>query len=158
VRSLKKVWIALGAVMMLVIAAFVIFNSYYSFYRVIGDSMEPTLKDGGIYLVRKGVKSIHRGDIIVFRVKNEKSAHISRVIALPGERVAIFDNSVFINGRMLSEPYAQPPYFDIQDVEGFTVPEGHYFVLCDERVEGYDSRHFGPVPQENIIGKIQAER
>lgn len=152
---LKKVWIALGTVLILAVISFFIFNSYYTFYRVNGSSMEPALKDGEIYLVSKGNKSINRGDIIVFRVENEEPPYIKRVIALPGEKVAIFDNTVFINGRMLSEPYVQPPYFDIQDVEEFTVPEGHYYVLGDDRVESYDSRHFGPVPQENIIGTIR---
>jgi len=155
---LKKVWITLGVILILAIISFFIFNSYYTFYRVNGDSMEPALKNGEIYLVSRGNKSIDRGDIIVFRVEQEESSYIKRVIALPGEKVAIFDNTVFINGRMLSEPYVQLPYFDIQDVEEFTVPQGHYYVLGDDRVESYDSRHFGPVPQENIIGILQMER
>lgn len=155
---MKKGWMILGTVLILVTIAFFIFNSHYTFYRVNGSSMEPALKDGEIYLVSRGKKSINRGDIIVFRVENEEPPYIKRVIALPGEKVAIFDNTVFINGRMLSEPYVQPPYLDIQDVEEITVPEGHYYVLGDDRVESRDSRHFGPVPQENIIGTIQKER
>ncbi len=151
-------WIVLGTVLILAIISSFVFNSYYTFYRVNGSSMEPALKDGEIYLVSKGKKSINRGDIIVFRVENEEPPYIKRVIALPGEKVAIFDNTVFINGRMLSEPYVQPPYLDIQDVEEITVPEGHYYVLGDDRVESRDTRHFGPVPQENIIGTIQKER
>lgn len=99
-----------------------------------------------------------RGDIVVFHppVGRAEKPYIKRVIGLPGEHVAIHDGSVYINGELLEEPYlgatttswpGRPPDYEI------IVPEGHIFLLGDNRNNSTDSRSFGPVAIDEIIGK-----
>ena len=102
-----------------------------------------------------------RGDIIVFKAPvNEEKDFVKRVIGLPGERVKISDGSVFIDGLKLSEPYLGHAF-----VTGgttcnhklwcdFRLQEGQYFALGDNRGGSSDSRSWGAVPEENIIGKV----
>ena len=99
-----------------------------------------------------------RGDIVVFHppVGRAEKPYIKRVIGLSGEHVAIHDGSVFVNGELLDEQYlgatttswpGRPPDYEV------VVPEGHVFVLGDNRNNSTDSRSFGPVSVEEIIGK-----
>jgi signal peptidase I len=98
-----------------------------------------------------------RGDIVVFDPPTPSSKpYIKRVIGLPGERVTIRDGSVFIDGQQLNETYLRGEETDCpgrDECEEVVVPEGHVFVLGDNRDNSQDSRGFGPVPVENIIGK-----
>lgn len=153
----RRLWLYIGIALILVISIFFIFDSFYAYYRVNGSSMAPTLQDGEVYRVSKRESSIHRGDIIVFRLKKENLSYTKRVIALPGEKVAVRDNHVYINEHKLSEPYLQK-HSDIHDIKTVEVPPGHFYVLGDDRVESYDSRHFGPIPQTSVIGILQTKR
>lgn len=152
----RRLWLYIGIVTVLLIAAYFVFDSFYVYYRVNGDSMAPTLHDGEVYRVSKR-ESIQRGDVIAFRSDQESLTYIKRVIALPGERVAIRGNHVYINDRKLAEPYL-PNHPDIKDVAMITVPPAHFYVLGDERLDSYDSRHFGPISRSRVIGKLQTER
>lgn len=101
-----------------------------------------------------------RGDVLVFRPlpPGQDKPYIKRAIGLPGDTVSIRDNGVFVNGVELSEPYLEgatttcrtgkPEY-----CSEFVVPEGTVFVLGDNRNNSEDSRYFGPVPEDRIIGK-----
>src|SRR5215217_3554316 len=98
-----------------------------------------------------------RGDIIVFNppVASEKP-YIKRVIAVAGETVEIKqDGYVYIDGQKLDEPYIQGPITEcnVRKCEPVTVPEGDIYVLGDNRRNSSDSRIFGPVDVDNIIGK-----
>lgn len=152
----RRLWLYIGIVTVLLIAAYFVFDSFYVYYRVNGDSMAPTLHDGEVYRVSKR-ESIQRGDVIAFRSDQESLTYIKRVIALPGERVAIRGNHVYINDRKLAEPYL-PNHPDIKDVAMITVPPAHFYVLGDERLDSYDNRHFGPISRSRVIGKLQTER
>ncbi len=77
---------------------------------------------------------------------------IKRVIATGGERLEIHDNTVFVDGVALSEPYLAPGAV-MPDQPPRTVPEGHVFVMGDNRGSSSDSRVFGPVPVDDVIGK-----
>ena len=111
---------------------------------------------------------IERGDVVIFRYpRNPGSDFVKRVIALPGETLLIRDKTVFVDGRMLDEPWklhldgniypAQhtlPEPFRSRDQFGpFTVPAGSYFVLGDNRDLSHDSRYWGAVPRELITGR-----
>lgn len=101
-----------------------------------------------------------RGDVVVFRPlpPGQDKPYIKRAIGLPGDQVSIRDDGVYVNGVMIDEPYLEgrttncrtgkPEYCD-----EFTVPEGTVFVLGDNRNNSEDSRYFGPVPEDRIIGK-----
>jgi signal peptidase I len=98
-----------------------------------------------------------RGDIVVFESpEGGDDPLIKRVIALPGERVAVADGAVFVNGRPLAEPYLRPnaeTACDEREVCDLVVPPGHVFVLGDNRSGSNDSRAFGPVAVDRIVGK-----
>lgn len=98
-----------------------------------------------------------RGDIVVFDPPTPSNKpYIKRVIGLPGETVTIRDGAVFIDGQELNETYLRGEETECpgrDECEEVVVPEGHVFVLGDNRDNSQDSRGFGPVPVENIIGK-----
>jgi len=98
-----------------------------------------------------------RGDIVVFDPPTPSNKpYIKRVIGLPGEEVTIQDGSVFVDGQKVSEAYLQGEETECRGRDACDtgiVPDGHVFVLGDNRDNSEDSRGFGPVPVENIIGK-----
>jgi signal peptidase I len=127
-------------------------------YAVVdGQSMEPTLKDREVLLVSK----LHyyfgdpqRGDIIAFpppHIKNPDSDYIKRIIGLPGETVEIKSGTVYINSSPLNEPYLENP--GSTTMAAFTVPDGEYFVLGDNRTNSLDSRGGWTVPLDTIDGR-----
>ncbi len=119
-----------------------------------GQSMEPTLHDNERVIVEKisywlrGVP--HRGDVVVLRMDGARDMLIKRVVALPGETVSIQGGQVFVDGVPLTEPWAVRQ--GGPDYPPTLVPEGHVFVLGDNRSHSNDSRSFGPVPLANIVG------
>jgi signal peptidase I len=121
-----------------------------------------------------------RGDIIVFRWPIDINVnYVKRCVGVPGDRIKIVDKDLYLNGRKLAEPYVQhvsaglEPYRDNFPAEPFgevydrgfqmlaknvvngevVVPEGSYFAMGDNRDNSLDSRYWGFVPRENIIGK-----
>jgi signal peptidase I len=124
--------------------------------RVEGQSMEPNLHSEQRLVVEKLSYHFHgpqRFDIVVLKVPSQgEELLIKRVVGLPGETVEIKDGGVYINGEILDEPfideYTQPGRHD-----QVTVPPLHVFVLGDNRDRSNDSRSFGPVPIENVIGR-----
>lgn len=104
-------------------------------------------------------KDVKRGMIVTFKSPAEmEKEYVKRVIALPGERIKIVDKKVYINGTLLSEPYT---FFKDNNILAgqrdnmgeYLVPSGHYFCMGDNRDNSYDSRFWGPVPADYIIGK-----
>lgn len=123
-------------------------------------SMEPTLHPQDRVLVNKLSYELHdvnRGDLIVFGHPEEVSGEdtqdlIKRVIGLPGETVELRENSVLIDGQPLDEPYL-PEGTTFSDFGPVQVPEGHVFVLGDNRAASRDSRVFDSVPIDDIVGR-----
>ena len=122
--------------------------------RVYGQSMEPNLHSDMRLVVEKLSYRLHtpqRGDIVVLRVRPEDEMLIKRVVGLPGDQVEIRDGRVYVNGQALDEPYLN------QETRGNlaprVVPPLHVFVMGDNRRASNDSRSFGPVHLDNIVGK-----
>ena len=153
--------IALAVVLSLVIRSFVAHA-----FHVESGSMLPTLEPGDRILVSKLSDNPSRGDLVVFERPNGDL--IKRVLALEGETIYFVDGVIGIDELWISdEPYlaagtgTYAPSAAIPNCEapeGYdegsacTVPEGHVFVLGDNRRVSYDSRNFGPVPRDDIIG------
>ena len=94
-----------------------------------------------------------RGDVIVFRYPKDPSRDfVKRVIGLPGETVEIHRGAVRIDGEVLDEPYLEER--DLSSLGPTLVPPESYFVMGDNRDGSSDSRHWGTVPLENIVGKV----
>jgi signal peptidase I len=124
--------------------------------RVEGQSMEPNLHTDQRLVVEKLSYHFHgpqRFDIVVIRIPSQgEELLIKRVIGLPGETVEFRDGHVYVNGEMLEESFT-----DEETQAGrqstITVPPLHIFVLGDNRNRSNDSRSFGPVPIENVVGR-----
>jgi signal peptidase I len=147
--------------------------------RVEGPSMQPTLVNGERVIVNKlvylnfrpgGLAGLlpfvdsddgeplfafhppERGDIVVFRYPaNERRDFVKRIVAVSGETVVIREGVVFVDGRELEEPYLTSR--DRGNMSEVEVPTDSYFVLGDNRRASNDSRGFGAVPFDNIIGQ-----
>jgi len=153
-RKGNKRWAAL---LVLSIPLFFFFHRYVMGAGLISDiSMLPTLTGGRYFLINKYLYHLtrpKRGEIVVLRrSKRERWYYVKRVIGLEGETVAIASGRVWINGKVLEEPYTLGPTFPT--MEPFRVEKNHYFLLGDNRSFSEDSRTFGSVPAEQIEGKI----
>src|SRR3989344_3460559 len=130
--------------------------------RITGDSMVPTFKDGEQIIAEKisiKFKDLERGEILIFNhPQNNSRLLIKRLIALPGEKVNLINGKVLINGSEILEPYLQPTTQTfgmkiIKDEAEFNVPEDSYILMGDNREQSADSREFGPVKKDMIIGR-----
>ncbi len=151
-RFLREFLLTIG----LAIVIFLLLQTTVQSFVVVGSSMEPNLEEKERLLINKVVYRLHepeRGDIIVFRPPGNKRAdYVKRIIALPGETVAVSDGRVYINGSPLDEAY------EVKELPRYTlaeqrVPEDEYFVLGDNRNNSNDSHNGWTVPGENIVGK-----
>ncbi len=163
---LKEFWAFILDLFETTVLALVIFLLIYLFlwqpHRIKGHSMEPNFHDGELILTNKISYQLHppqRGDVIVFRAPMEEDKdYIKRIIGLPGEKVMVKDGSVYINGKLLKEPYLAPEVrtkgsYYLPDGQEKIVPPNSYVVMGDNRPYSSDSREWGPVPEKNIIGK-----
>lgn len=127
-------------------------------------------------------RQVRRGDIVVFHYPVDPSVHfVKRVIGVPGDKIRLIDKKLYVNGLRQDEPYvryliSRNPYrdefpkLDLGVMEGVTgtwwqemqklvvdnqliVPQGNYFVMGDNRDDSLDSRYWGFVPRENIVGR-----
>ena len=146
-------------------------------YRIPSSSMEPTLHcarpgpgcEAGfsdrvlanrvIYHLRKP----KRGDIIVFQAPKKAltlcgsaGVYVKRLIGLPGERWSERNGYVYINGKRLAETWVEPARRDAETWPERTIAPGHYFFMGDNRKYSCDSRRWGPVPRDDLIGEVFA--
>ena len=141
-----------------VLAIFVILFIYQP-VKVEGTSMMPTLDDQERIFINKFVYRFHfgnidRGDTVVFWFPGDPSkSYIKRVIGMPGDRVAVDDGKVLVNGQALVENYVPAEYRDQSSMSERVIPDGEYFVLGDHRSSSNDSRAWGMVPRRYIYGK-----
>ena len=133
--------------------------------EVTGESMTPTLLDKEQVIAEKisiRFNPLSRGQIVIFKHPEQNDRLlIKRVIGLPFDNIKIVDGYVYINGSMLNEPYLSAstltyPNKSISAGTELTVPESSYILMGDNREKSSDSRSFGPVRRELIIGKAAA--
>lgn len=157
------------ALVIALIVALVVRYFFFSPIVVDGPSMEPTLEDRDRMIVNKFVyhfREPERFEIIVFHA-SEQSDYIKRVIGLPGEHVAYEDNTLYIDGEEVKEPYkerlendeayymeTEPFMLEVLPGEYKKIPEGYVLVLGDNRNNSTDSRRFGLVDIDSIVGKV----
>lgn len=158
-RSFLEWLLAIG---LAILAALVIKTFLIQAFVIPSSSMEPTLVPSDRVLVSKlnyQVGEIRRGDVLVFQNPDWREGDpkqlIKRVVGLPGDVIEGADGGVVINGVLLDEPYldvgsdrSTTDFFDQQ-----VVPDGTVFVMGDNRRNSKDSRIFGPVDQDDIVGQ-----
>ncbi len=128
----------------------------YATFTMPGTSMEPAIKQGAIFAVNTVAlrdRDPRPGEIVVFLfppMPSEK--YVKRVVAVGGSRVEMRGGDLFVDGKLVSEPYLG--YRPVADTEfpPFDVPDGTFFLLGDNRDNSMDSRAFGPVPRDHIVG------
>jgi signal peptidase I len=137
--------------------ALVIIVFLYQPVKVEGTSMAPLLSDQERIFINKFVyrfEPIERGDVVVFWYPLDRSkSFIKRVIGLPGETVEIRQGAVYVDGKLIAEPYVPSQYEDLSDFGPVTVKPDSYFVMGDHRISSNDSRVFGPVESRYIYGR-----
>ena len=139
----------------LAVLIFLVIRSLVQNYRIEGQSMEPNFHHGQYLLVNKlayRLGDYDRGDVIVFHYPNNPTQdYIKRVIGLPGDTVEISNGELFVNGRLVDEPYDQIPI--MRNMSPQTVDPGFLYVLGDNRPASSDTRTWGQLSQEFVIGK-----
>ena len=159
--------IAVGLLLVWLVVTFVAKS-----YTIKGDSMDPTLKDGQHVMVNilgYKVGNIKKGNVIVFHA-NKKDDYVKRVIGTPGDSVQYKNDTLYINGKKQKEPYLnynekrkQTEYitgtFKVKDLPNVNpktnvIPKDKYLVLGDNREVSKDSRSFGLIDKDQIVGKV----
>ncbi len=123
--------------------------------RVNGNSMKTTLFDREILLLTKSNRNIKRFDIIVLKFDGERL--VKRVVGLPGEHLKYVNNQLYVNDNLIEDSFSNSITisFDIKELGYEVIPDNHYFVLGDNRSESKDSRFFGMVDIDDIVGKTK---
>lgn len=162
-KDRNEIWEWIKAILFAILLAFIIRTFILTPIVVKGESMEPTLQNQDHMIVTK-IGEPKRFDIVVFHASEDKD-YIKRVIGLPGDHIEYKDDTLFINGNPYDEPYLGKFKQEIKNgplTNSFTlretpvgsdiVPEGHLFVMGDNRRNSIDSRHIGAVPIDKIVG------
>ncbi len=166
--SIKRRLINWGIIILVALGvAFVVRTWVFETFYIPSGSMEPTLMIGDRILVDKLSFQlgghVSTGDIVVFRRPPHESVipHsikylVKRVIGLPGETISSHGGQVYINGKLLHEPFLPKGTITIPGITTQKIPPGHYFVMGDNREDSEDSRFFGPISSSLIVGKVVA--
>ena len=150
---------AVAETLFIVAAAFVLALIFQAFgvksYVIPTPSMVPTLMPGDRVMVNRFVFRFtepKRGDIIVFQTDMRKEPLIKRVIGVGGDRIAVHDGRLYLNGELQVEPQLRDKVM-LGEFKEITVPPAEFFMMGDNRNESADSRAFGPIQRKVILGK-----
>jgi signal peptidase I len=162
-RRIKKRRAGFTELVLTIVVAFVlVFGFVRPFvveaYRIPTESMVPTLQVGDRVLANKFIyhfREPHRGDIVVFDSVDEEDDQtlIKRVVGLAGDEIQVQGGVLYVNGEAQKEPYLNQDEPFRGSYGPTEVPEGHIFVMGDNRGNSADSRVFGPLPLENLQGE-----
>lgn len=135
--------------------------------EVKGSSMYPSFENGEYLLTDKlsyNFSKPQRGDVVVFKAPpsepcaEDQCEYIKRIIGVPGDRVMVQNDSVYLNGKLLDQSFlpsdyvTKPGEYSSEGVER-VIPEGQYLCFGDNRDHSRDGREFGPIKRELIVGK-----
>ena len=160
-RSLaREIWSWVWELGLAVIVALLVRIFLIDFVGVSGPSMIPTLLDHQHMMVNKIVYHVQapkRGQIVVCKYPNRRENIVKRIVGLPGDTLSISNGTLYINDQPIPEQYTNNAMsgYDFDEV---VIPEGHYFMMGDNRYDSHDCRSadVGPLPRANIVGRVEA--
>jgi signal peptidase I len=143
--------------------SYLVISSYFvKSVKVVGSSMVPTLRENSRYLLNVWAlrnRDPVRNDIVVIRDPGDHGLSVKRVIAVGGQSILFKEGKVFVDGKQLDEPYLLPhtrTFTYSQAKEQFiTCGRDQYFVLGDNRLVSIDSRSYGPVSRQDVLGLVE---
>jgi signal peptidase I len=166
-RKRGRIGLVIGAVVLVSVGALVAFvalnrsaretidafaHGANKVYVLRASSMEPTLRPGDRVASKSHYGTIAHGDVVVVKSSAPGvKVEVKRVVALPGDTISTIADAVWLNGAKLDEPYARGPTIGLTATK---VPPGSYYLLGDNRLESRDSRVYGPVPKEDVVGVV----
>jgi len=170
-KFLKRIGVFFLDIIQTVTLALSVFVVVYLFlfqpHQVKGQSMFPNFADQEFLLTDKisyRFNEPKRGEVVVFKAPPSEACaeieceYIKRIVGLPGEKIKIENNQVFINGKALKEPYLPADFLTkpgrfLKEGEEFQIPPDSYIFFGDNRSHSRDSREFGPIKRSAIIGR-----
>ncbi|KIL51124.1 signal peptidase I [Jeotgalibacillus campisalis] len=160
-QSPKKEWLSWTKSILLALVVVLLCRHFlFSPVMVKGISMEPTFEDQNRVIISK-ISDIQAFDLIVFDSPISSDQHIKRVIGLPGDEIEIKEDILTINGIPYHEPYLEQNKEKLLFNEPLTgdfylkVPENSLFVLGDNRRKSMDSREYGVISEEAVLGEVK---
>jgi signal peptidase I len=149
-------WKLLLTAAIVMVAVAVVRTQVIDSVTVTSDSMEPTVCRGDTTILTRshGAADVSRDDIVTFPSPTDGELTIKRVVATAGQRVAIKDAQLEIDGVAVDEPYVDRATIDGVYFGPVTVPAGTVFVMGDNRERSIDSRAYGPIPVSEVSGRL----
>lgn len=145
----------------LIVLVYTFVNLATSRFFIQGPSMQPNFHEGEFLIVSRAHYLLGQpghGDIVVFDAPGDDDRAVNpllikRLIGLPGDHVVIENSQVFVNGVRLDEPYINEPEFRCNRYCDVTLASNEYFLMGDNRNDSNDSRAFGPVTRDRLVGE-----
>lgn len=162
-KAKNEVWEWTKALAIAIALAFIIRTFIFAPFIVEGQSMESTLHNEEKLVVNKAIYYVSepkRGDIIVFHAEPTRD-YIKRVIGVAGDTVEVKNDVLYVNGKAVDEPYLTLNREEMngapltEDVPLIKIPQGHIYVMGDNRQNSHDSRKIGPVDLKTVVGRAE---
>lgn len=140
-------------VVLLVAAGWLLFTQVFLLTRTTGNDMFPAIKDGDLILAFRLQREFIKGDVVVFEIDGERK--IGRLVADEGDLVTMDSaGTLLVNGAVQTGEILYPTYPKEEQKSEYRVPQGHVFLLGDNRPQANDSREFGSIPKKDVAGKV----
>ena len=131
------------------------FYRVFDFYKVVGHSMDPFLREGALVLCSKNLDSINRGSVVIFNTESDTTPHIKRIVGLPNEKLEIVDGILQIDERVHEyDASFKFPLTIFNENKQWELAKDQYFVIGDNIRHSTDSRSYGLIKKSQILSKL----